>query len=38
MTSVFLNGSGGIEHVVNDVGAPAVGSFASPQVVAYPLP
>lgn len=37
-TSVFLNGSGGIEHVVNDVGAPAVGSFASPQVVAYPLP
>ncbi|WP_242496380.1 hypothetical protein [Xylanimonas protaetiae] len=38
MTSVFLNGSGGIEHVVNDVGAPAVGSFASPQVVAYPAP
>jgi hypothetical protein len=36
MTSVFLNGSGGIEHVINDVGAPAVGSFASPQVVAYP--
>jgi hypothetical protein len=36
MTSVFLNGSGGIEHVVNDTGAPAVGSFASPQVVAYP--
>jgi hypothetical protein len=36
MTSVFLNGSGGIDHVVNDTGAPAVGSFASPQVVAYP--
>ncbi|PZR54283.1 adenylyl cyclase [Xylanimonas oleitrophica] len=36
MTSVFLNGSGGIEHVVNDVGGPAVGGFASPQVVAYP--
>jgi hypothetical protein len=26
MTSVFLNGSGGIEHVINDTGAPAVGS------------
>ncbi|WP_425956232.1 adenylyl cyclase [Xylanimonas sp. McL0601] len=38
MTSVFLNGSGGIEHVINDTGAPAVGSFASPQVVAYPAP
>jgi hypothetical protein len=36
MTSVFLNGSGGINRVVNDTGAPAVGSFASPQVVAYP--
>ncbi|MFE6236649.1 adenylyl cyclase [Cellulosimicrobium sp. NPDC057862] len=36
MTSVFLNGSGGIDHVINDTGAPAVGSFASPQVVAYP--
>ncbi|ACZ31682.1 adenylyl cyclase class-3/4/guanylyl cyclase [Xylanimonas cellulosilytica DSM 15894] len=36
MTSVFLNGSGGIEHVINDTGDPAVGSFASPQVVAYP--
>ncbi len=36
MTSVFLNGSGGIEHVVNDVGGPAVGSFAAPQVVAFP--
>jgi len=36
MTSVFLNGSGGIDHVVNETGAPAVGSFASPQVVAYP--
>ncbi|MFD2793338.1 adenylyl cyclase [Promicromonospora vindobonensis] len=36
MTSVFLNGSGGINHVINDTGAPAVGSFASPQVIAYP--
>ena len=36
MTSVFLNGSGGINHVINDTGAPAVGAFASPQVIAYP--
>ncbi|MBE1875595.1 adenylyl cyclase [Myceligenerans pegani] len=36
MTSVFLNGSGGINHVINTTGAPAVGSFASPQVIAYP--
>ncbi len=36
MTSVFLNGSGGINHVINDTGAPAVGSFASPQVITYP--
>ncbi|WP_201850013.1 adenylyl cyclase [Myceligenerans indicum] len=36
MTSVFLNGSGGINHVVNDEGDPAVGSFAAPQVVSYP--
>ena len=36
MTSVFLNGSGGINHVINGTGAPAVGSFAAPQVVAYP--
>ncbi|GAA1861201.1 adenylyl cyclase [Myceligenerans crystallogenes] len=36
MTSVFLNGSGGVNHVVNDTGAPAVGSFAAPQVVSYP--
>lgn len=36
MTSVFLNGSGGLNHVINSTGAPAVGSFASPQVIAYP--
>ncbi|WP_369369702.1 adenylyl cyclase [Promicromonospora sp. Populi] len=36
MTSVFLNGSGGLNHVINNTGAPAVGSFASPQVIAYP--
>ncbi|HEV6953883.1 MAG TPA: adenylyl cyclase [Promicromonospora sp.] len=36
MTSVFLNGSGGINHVINDTGDPAVGGFASPQVVSYP--
>jgi hypothetical protein len=32
MTSVFLNGSGGISHIINDVGDPAIGSFASPQL------
>jgi hypothetical protein len=36
MTSVFLNGSGGINHIINNTGAPAVGSFASPQLIAYP--
>lgn len=36
MTSVFLNGTGGINRIVNDAGAPAVGSFASPQLVSYP--
>jgi hypothetical protein len=38
MTSVFLNGSGGISHIINDVGDPAIGSFASPQLAFYPLP
>ncbi|GAB3164645.1 discoidin domain-containing protein [Myceligenerans halotolerans] len=36
MTSVFLNGDGGINHVVNDTGEPAVGEFGSPQVISYP--
>lgn len=36
MTSVFLNGSGGINRIINDAGAPAVGSFASPQLAFYP--
>ncbi|WP_216648788.1 adenylyl cyclase [Agromyces agglutinans] len=36
MTSVFLNGTGGINRIINDAGAPAVGSFASPQLVSYP--
>ena len=36
MTSVFLNGHGGINHVVNDTGEPAVGEHGSPQVVSYP--
>ena len=36
MTTVFLNGSGGISHIVNDAGDPAIGSFASPQLAAYP--
>ena len=36
MTSVFLNGSGGISHIINDASDPAVGSFASPQLAAYP--
>jgi len=36
MTSVFLNGSGGISHIINNAGEPAVGSFAAPQLAAYP--
>ncbi len=36
MTSVFLNGTGGINHIINDAGGPAVGSFASPQLASYP--
>jgi hypothetical protein len=36
MTTVFLNGSGGISHIVNDAGDPAIGSFAAPQLAAYP--
>ncbi|WP_205649403.1 adenylyl cyclase [Agromyces sp. LHK192] len=36
MTSVMLNGTGGINAIINDAGAPAVGSFASPQLVSYP--
>jgi putative cell wall-binding protein len=38
MTSVFLNGTGGIDAIINDAGAPAVGSFAAPQLVKYPVP
>ncbi|MET1016061.1 MAG: hypothetical protein ABWX76_04550 [Leifsonia flava] len=36
MVSVFLNGSGGINHIINDTGLPAVGSFASPGLLSYP--
>ncbi|MFZ4894962.1 OmpL47-type beta-barrel domain-containing protein [Plantibacter sp. Mn2098] len=36
MTSVFLNGSGGISHIINDAGAGAVGTFGSPQLASYP--
>jgi hypothetical protein len=36
MTSVFLNGSGGISHIINDAGDPAIGSFAAPQLAFYP--
>ncbi|MGG7510272.1 hypothetical protein [Plantibacter sp. YIM 135249] len=36
MTSVFLNGSGGISRIINDAGAPAVGTFSSPQLASYP--
>ena len=36
MVSVFLNGSGGINHIINDAGLPAVGSFASPGLLSYP--
>jgi hypothetical protein len=39
LLTVFLNGSGGIEHVVNDTGAavsPATGSGVPSDVVSYP--
>ncbi len=36
MTSVFLSGSGGISHVINDAGAPVIGSYATAQLASYP--
>jgi hypothetical protein len=36
LITVFLNGSGGIEHTINDAGTPCVGSFSTSNVVSYP--
>jgi hypothetical protein len=36
MVTVFLNGSGGIEHTINDVGTPLLGEFGTSNVVRYP--
>lgn len=36
MTAVFLNGSGGINHVINDTGAAVQQGTQRTQVVAYP--
>jgi hypothetical protein len=36
MVTVFLSGSGGIEHTINDAGTPVVGSFGTSNVVSYP--
>ena len=36
MVTVFLNGSGGIEHTINDVGTPLIGSFGTSYVIRYP--
>jgi hypothetical protein len=36
LVTVFLNGSGGIEHTINDAGTPVVGSFATSNVILYP--
>jgi hypothetical protein len=37
LLTVFLNGSGGIESVINGTGAPVSSSFGGPSdVVSYP--
>lgn len=36
MTSVFLDGAGGINHVINDTGNPVVGTAGFSQVVSFP--
>jgi hypothetical protein len=36
MISVFLSGSGGIEHTINEAGTATVGSFGTSTVVSYP--
>jgi hypothetical protein len=38
LISVFLSGSGGIEHTINDTGAPVVGGIGTSPVVSYPTP
>jgi hypothetical protein len=37
MVTVFLNGSGGIEHTVNDAGTALLGTFGTSYVVKYPM-
>jgi hypothetical protein len=36
LVTVFLNGSGGIEHTINAAGTPVVGTFGTSTVVRYP--
>ncbi|WP_238447188.1 hypothetical protein [Micromonospora sp. 4G55] len=36
MVTVFLDGSGGIEKTVNEVGTPVVGSYGTSPVISYP--
>ncbi|MGN9805577.1 adenylyl cyclase [Micromonospora sp. L32] len=36
MVTVFLDGSGGIERTVNEVGTPVVGSYGTSPVISYP--
>ncbi|MBM0236559.1 adenylyl cyclase [Micromonospora sp. ATA32] len=36
MVTVFLDGEGGIERTVNEVGTPVVGSYGTSTVVSYP--
>jgi hypothetical protein len=36
LVTVFLNGSGGIEHTINEAGTPTVGVFGTSNVVSYP--
>jgi hypothetical protein len=36
LVTVFLNGSGGIEHTINEAGTPTVGVFGTSNVVNYP--
>jgi hypothetical protein len=36
MVTVFLNGSGGIEHTVNDAGTATIGEFGTSFVTKYP--
>ncbi|MFJ6200202.1 adenylyl cyclase [Micromonospora sp. NPDC092111] len=36
MVTVFLDGSGGIEKTVNEVGVPVVGSYGTSPVISYP--